>query len=404
MAATEIVSWLFFVFTLTVLVKQGLKTGFAAQFRTMRSGLEIPLWGFILVTVIGLFVMVDDKALALDVAGSYRWIFLLYAYTYFFQKTMNPEWRKYLHFFAILMLAMGVFAVLQYFTGIEPPRSRSISFPRYGRWSATGFFNLPLTFAGVFGLFSFMMLGFSFHRPQDSEANYWWAPRLGAFIGWLGVIASLTRGAWLAMVAAIFTCFSAVAVRLGLLAMTVLVAIGGVGYFSSSVIQQRFDSIFSTKKRSNHMRLVIWKANIEMIKDYPILGVGAEQNNKYLLEYYPKVGEYEMTFKGHAHNNFLQVWATQGPIALLFFLWFSGGFVWLSWKLYRRAQRETFYWSLGLGLLASQVYFHISGLTECNFIDGEVNHVLVLYWGLLLAACHQLGVLGQPSVKSSTVS
>jgi O-antigen ligase len=392
MAATELISWLFFTFTLVLFVRRSRFGGstWGAELAMMKSGFEIPLIGFILVTVLGLFVMVEDKVLAIDVAGSYRWIFLLYAYTYYLSFHLQPGWRKYFHFFTICMLAMGAFAVLQFFTGIEPPRSRSIQFHRHGRWAAVGFFNLPLTFAGVFGLFAFMMLGFSLHRPQDVQSRYWWMPRLATLIGFIGVVVSLTRGAWLAMAGTILLGTSIVRLRLGAIAFVVLALIGGGAYVSSSSIQQRFDSIFSTTKRSNYLRLLLWSANFEMIKDYPVLGVGAEQNNKYLETYFAKLGAPEETFRGHAHNNFLQVWATQGPLALIFYLWFSGGFIWLSWRLFRRAQRETFYWSLGLGLVASQIYFHISGMTECNFIDGEVNHVLVLFWGLLLAACHQM--------------
>ncbi|MEO0336184.1 MAG: O-antigen ligase family protein [Pseudomonadota bacterium] len=402
MAATELISWLFFTFTLVLLIRRSASrdSSWAAEFTKMKSGLEIPLFGFLFVTLIGLFVMVEDSAEILDVAGSYRWIFLLYAYTYYMSFHLRPEWRKYFHFFTLCMLAMGAFAVLQFFTGIEPPRSRSISFPRHGRWAAVGFFNLPLTFAGVFGLFSFMMLGFSLHRPQDIESRFWWTPRLGTLVGWIGLVVSLTRGAWLAMVGTIMIGMSAVKLKFGAIAFVILSLLGGGAYLSSSSIQKRFDSIFSTTKRSNYLRLLIWSANVEMIKDYPVLGVGAEQNNEYLGEYYAKLGAGEETFRGHAHNNLLQVWACQGPIALAFYIWFCFGFLRLAWRLFQRSQKETFYWSLGLGLIASQVYFHLSGMTECNFIDGEVNHVLVLFWGVLLAACHQLGIIDRPTKLS----
>ena len=90
-------------------------------------------------------------------------------------------------------------------------------------------------------------------------------------------------------------------------------------------------------------------------------------------------------FVGHAHNNVLQLMAGTGIFGTLLFLSFSLYFLILALQIYRRFPVEnTFARGLGLGIFAAQIHFQIGGMTECNFIDGEVNHMLVFLWATLL--------------------
>jgi O-antigen ligase len=116
--------------------------------------------------------------------------------------------------------------------------------------------------------------------------------------------------------------------------------------------------------------------------DHPFSGVGLFQGDKLLPEYYEKLGIHH-TFYSHAHNVPLQWAAGAGSFAILLYLFIVGTFLRWTWDL-----RKSTVW--GWSLLMSQIYFHIGSLTEANFFDGEVNHVLVVVWALV-AFLHSKG-------------
>ncbi|MEW5948869.1 MAG: O-antigen ligase family protein [Thermodesulfobacteriota bacterium] len=77
-----------------------------------------------------------------------------------------------------------------------------------------------------------------------------------------------------------------------------------------------------TKDASYSWRMDTYRQALEMVRDHPLLGVGT---GNYLAEYHnylgttPRLSRY---FMGWLHNSYLQIWAENGTIGFLIFLFF----------------------------------------------------------------------------------
>ena len=199
----------------------------------------------------------------------------------------------------------------------------------------------------------------------------------------LSLLLTFTRGLWIAMVVAVAALLFLTRrdlLKRFLLALTVMVA---VAFTLFPTFRSRVTSIFDQSNYSNAGRIQVWRANWEMIKDHPILGVGHRLNSEHLPEYYDKIG-IKNGFLGHAHNNWIQVAAGSGLPSLLFYVGFTTWFLIVAYRLFKQGSTP---WARNIGLASfvAQISFHIGGLTQVNFMDGEVNHSFVVVVGLCFA-------------------
>ncbi len=86
-------------------------------------------------------------------------------------------------------------------------------------------------------------------------------------------------------------------------------------------------SLLSTTRAENNNsvfeRLVIWRNSIHMIQDHPLMGVGL--NNWKIFNPLYGIGGTDYTNTGyvnyeHPHNDYLLIWAEQGPIGIIFYI------------------------------------------------------------------------------------
>lgn len=213
-----------------------------------------------------------------------------------------------------------------------------------------------------------MAIFFSSARAGDR----WWKWTLWA-AGLVGVAATVSRGAWLGLIAAgvVYCCLYArkwLPVFIGVAAALLM----AVSYVSKDLNE----SLHGRLEHSSSQRVNLWKAYSQMFFDHPFFGVGIFQGDKLLPEYYERLGIDE-PFTSHAHNVPLQWAAGAGIFAIIFYAWISLYFLVLAWKL-----AETSPW--GGSLLMAQVYWQVGSLTEANFFDGEVTHMIVFTWAILL--------------------
>jgi len=115
----------------------------------------------------------------------------------------------------------------------------------------------------------------------------------------------------------------------------------------------------------------VWSANIEMIKQFPVFGVGWHHNSELSHAFYTSKGI--KGFESHGHNNFIDQWATTGLFGLLSYLWWCLAIVVMSFKIYR-ANHDLLWRSLGLGFVGGWFCLHLNGLTQANFWDAKVLH------------------------------
>jgi O-antigen ligase len=144
-----------------------------------------------------------------------------------------------------------------------------------------------------------------------------------------------------------------------------------IAWGASSEVRLRF----SGATRTISDRFEIWNANFDMIRKFPIFGVGWHHNSDLSGAYYASVPGYpdHYSLQSHAHNNLIDQLATTGIIGLLAFLWWNWIAVAMSYRIYRDSQ-DLLLRSLGLGLLGGWFCLHVNGLTQTNWWDAKVLH------------------------------
>ena len=387
MAAMEIFAWLLFAISLgLVLAKSVPLKNYLIPSMLVTACLGV----FFVVLVAGVAAWSPGWAKATDVIGWSRWIVLLYMWGFLWRSLLNKNWERGLKIWMIVVAIVGLYSLVQFFFGVEIARSRTILSPRGDFWRASGFFNLSLTFAYSIGMAGMIALGCALVTWKDrlTKENLLY---IAAFVfAALGVFASLTRGAWIAYVISSLLLVLLTRPKLAWVVPAGALVVGGLAFLADPALRFRIMSIGDMNMSSNIARLGLWKSYWAMFLDQPFIGVGLGHGKELLSEYLPKVGHVDNGFRSHAHNNFIHILGSMGGLGLLSFVGFCGYFIWLNVALVRRkASLPPWSRGLALGILGAQVYFHIGGLTEASFIDGEVNHQLIFWWGALLGLANR---------------
>lgn len=257
---------------------------------------------------------------------------------------------------------------------------------------ATGFFNLPQAFSGVAGMLALSLLpyalGMSANLQDGSQLRSGFA-LVATVVGFLCVVASGTRGAYVALLCSVIVTVL-IMMRAHLMQKQWGLMFSG---FTGAVLlglllisYESFDLVSVSKVSTDvsyQVRESLTRAYFAMVNDRPLLGSGLGYSASLLPEYYEKVGGADVHFVGHAHSNYLQALVDGGMAALTCYLVLIISFLLWNWSLVQTSDDRSRQCFL-LGLLAAQLYFHIFGLLESNFIDLKVNHTLIFVWGLII--------------------
>lgn len=215
-----------------------------------------------------------------------------------------------------------------------------------------------------------------------------------------GIIASLSRGAWLGVTVAVFVTallfhrlirLSSVAIVAGL-AIVLMTGSGGLipedlrERVTTSVDEFKlFDASTATITPDNFAaveRMAHWQAGWYMWEDHPLLGVGAGNFNERYDDYYVREG---LRFsRGHAHNYYIHTLAETGVVGLVAYLTLIGSLGGLAlWTVLRAPQGIERMVALGgLGTMTS-VAVH-------NFFENlhvlNIGITMGLVWALIIWA------------------
>lgn len=203
--------------------------------------------------------------------------------------------------------------------------------------------------------------------------------------GWLALVTVLTtfallitftRSAWLGWMMAVAVLL--ISKRPRVLIWAVPLAILALSLLPLSVFG-RVASSFDTRQSSNLDRIRMFEAGVEMIKDYPLLGVGPAN----VKEIYPLYRKHDAPrFRiPHLHNNLVQLWAERGVLAPLAYLLLLALFLrecFRSWSGPNSRYAEAGV-AVTVGLAAA-------GLFEFNFGDTEVFWALLDVMAIVVAA------------------
>jgi O-antigen ligase len=302
--------------------------------------------------------------------GFMRWIFLLMGFAFALSRAWSIKFEdRLVKTWTIVFLISTLYGGLQFFTGIDFIREGKVQAELGGLYKATGFLSFSLTYAYMTGLSHFALF-FPFQKKFGVKASY-----ALAAIGVLGLAAGSSRGSWLAAIACaiVYLLFEK---RKWLIpfVIAVVVAVAGLSTLKDVIGAKVADMAQLKMDHSSSVRVDIWRAYFAMFKDHPMTGIGIFEGDKRLPEYYAKLG-IDQPFVSHAHNNYLQFLAGTGLPGFLLYIWVIVLFLYMAWQI----RKETPWgWSLFLG----QLFIHLGGFTECNFIDGEITHFLIFTWAL----------------------
>ena len=383
----EMAGFVLLVVCAGLFVSEAINDGLIALNR-VRSASALPILGYTAVTLISITLMLEHAADQLSALRELKWVLYFFAFAYFFERFFNTAWGRYLPVFAAVITVMGAFSIGQFLFGIEYPRPESV-LERWGDYfRVTGLFNVPQSFAGNLGMAVFFLLGMTLgqHREAVSvSTGLPWQYLVTLALGASGLVLSLTRAAWVASAVVGVLALGRVKKTWGLSLLLCLIGLAAAGNGSQTVFGDRFSGEIDRNQQSIAYREALWEANWEIVKVHPWLGIGPWQNVKQLPAYYRQNQSITSSYIGHAHNNVLQVLASQGAFAAVFYLWFCAYFLWAAYSVSKRENADCLVRGLALGSLYSQLYFHLLGLVDSPFFDQEVKNMIVFIWALTFA-------------------
>ncbi len=323
-----------------------------------------------------------SPAIANSLAG-YRKLWLVGGFfiTYHLVRGPQEAWRL-VSLMVIVATAVAAYGIVQHFTGIDlarqlvgkKPNLDPFWFGQEEGFRTKGLFPSGITYAHNV---SFPLI---FLTVRLFASDLRWREKLVLLGGWglvvLALLFSLTRGVWLAyvMVLGVLGVVKGGKTSLALGVCAVLLALSLV--VAGSGVRERVTQVLDFKV--NIGRSQIWQANLDMVKERPLLGWGYGNYRKFRGPYYQRYSGADTT--AHAHNNFLQLWVDAGLLGLTAFLWLCWVILRSGWQAYRLfpPSAEPLR-SLTLGGVLSMLGFLLGGLTQYNFGDAEV---VIVFWAI----------------------
>ncbi|NQU75524.1 MAG: O-antigen ligase family protein, partial [Planctomycetes bacterium] len=216
-------------------------------------------------------------------------------------------------------------------------------------------------FAGIDnnGIAAVMVMGIPFCVLLFSQAKRWYlklVPMAALVLMAHVVLFSMSRGGMLALLIIIPVLF--LRLRRRLIGVALLVLLSLVGFrLAGQEVRKRFMSIQDYESDSSaQIRLTAWRAGLQVIRDYPVFGVGPAC-------FYSISGNYDYNIQNRAmHNLFLQTAVDMGlPAAgvLVAILLFS---LWHLQKLRRRHKDDSFICDITNCLQAVLLGYIVTGM------------------------------------------
>jgi O-antigen ligase len=254
---------------------------------------------------------------------------------------------------------ISVYGLFQYF----------VLFRRDLEHRITGPASHVMTFSGLLMVASLLTLVLWLH-----DVRKLWLAGLTALTT-VSLLLTFTRSVWVGWGAAVLVLL--VLRRPRWLVFAPGIALLVVSFLPLSIFS-RVVSVFDTRQSSNLDRIRMVEAGVEIIKDYPLLGVGPAN----VKEVYPLYRRHDAPrFRiPHLHNNAIQLWAERGVLGLAAYLMFNVLFL---RECARRWGGPGGRWA-EVGV-AVTVALGAAGLFEFNWGDTEVFWMFLDVAALVLA-------------------
>jgi putative inorganic carbon (hco3(-)) transporter len=225
---------------------------------------------------------------------------------------------------------------------------------------------------------------------RGETAGERWFARVASVIGTVGIIYTLSRSTWIALVPSVALLFPLMLSRrlvtwriMRNLAFMMIVTTVIVVTFRELI----YDRIVSYDLGSGQTRVTSAMAAWRMIKEHPVIGVGINNygnNAKYHYDAEEPRSKYWIV-----HNSFLLYMAEIGLIGFIFYLWF----VMAGFSSCRRAlhNSSSYLSAVAIGVLGGWIGFVISAMADKGYKD--FYPLLLTMWALvaITEAINRLG-------------
>jgi O-antigen ligase len=301
-------------------------------------------------------------------AGGWARLWISIGYPVFFWWIRDRAHAVRLARLLVLVAAcVAAYGIVQHVTGIDVYRSalgrETEVLPRgpgHSGYAVVGFFSNYLTFAHL------MLFPLAFAGALALRAD-----RLGLVAAPLvaGVlILSTARGAWLAALAVAIALVLAARARPRLPALGAVAVAVALAFVLRPDLRDHAARMF-LPSGENTGRVGIYRANLEIIHDHPVLGLGFGRYKRAAVPYYERNPDADR--RSHAHSNYLQIAAEAGLVGLAAFALLWAHALRLGWTALARAP-DAAVASTATGAWAALAGFLVGGITQYTFGDNEV--------------------------------
>jgi len=333
-----------------------------------RNPINIPIAAFLFIAALGVITAVDFSY-SLKGYMSLGWISIFFLTI---NNVENPiQFKRLIRILILITTIAGAYGIFQHFTGIDffgnvkhLPRS-------------PGFFDSPMTFGNYILLVLPMVIGLSFYSNLKTERQWL---QLASLIIMAAIIFSYVRGVWLGIIGGLI--FMGILRNRRLLTLVLAGIVVGflfVVFLPSSRFAKRVTETFKSERPVGD-RIYLLEGSLNIIRDYPITGVGWEGFRKVYPRYKPpKAGKVGC----NAHNNFLDVAVDSGLMGLGMFLWLLAVIYKVGFNIFKKLE-DGYIKGIAWGFLGSFTAFLISGLSQYNFGDSEVVMLFYFLLGMVM--------------------
>lgn len=307
--------------------------------------------------------------------------------------------RRLLRVHVAFVILMGAYAIIQYYWGVDwlrPEGAKEVTPYLGGRFHGKGNFSHHLTFAGV--MLMTVPVYASLALPFRGKESWYWAA--GAVFGALGVLLSMGRSGWIGVFFGVMVLvlrlprrWAVTLIGLGVTFVLVTGVLLQSGWLSEQLAGKTDSALLSrmldtSVSKRDKIRIVLWTAALEGIRDRPVLGHGYQA--KRFDPYRERVAKREnFNFFGskfNVHNIYLQVAFYFGVIGLLGYLAIWGSIFWWNAGSIRLAnpKKNPFHSALAWGIAGGLTGSMVEGFFENQFFDKEVQVNILMWMGIAL--------------------
>jgi O-antigen ligase len=222
-----------------------------------------------------------------------------------------------------------------------------------------------------------LMMGMAYHVRWNKKE--WLLIGLVALLSFAALILTYTRSMWIVLLLVIIIFVVLQKSWWPAIAAAVLIAGLGVGLSMSSVIQGRIHMLTDLQRDASLVeRYGIWESALNMVRDHPVLGVGAKCFVVNSERYHVPNGQRQ------AHNQLMNVAAETGMVGLICFLPWVVYYAVYLFRL-RQVRAGTLARALWLSAIGSYVTVVFHGMVDASF-GSELALLFMLIAGCLIVA------------------